>query len=440
MSEAQVVERSEGEAPARQPAGVERVVRDVPTKEIGGTGERPQREMSRSERVAEAAKVFSAKSAASAAPEKPAEKPAAPVAEAKPVNGDAGKSAVPVTPAPATKEEKPAAAAAPAEKPAEQPAEPAKDKMASRFAAVAERERQVEAKAARVRAELAKQAATIEEGKRQIQAFEALKAKALEDPNGFLKANGLTFEQLARGFLKAQQAAKDGKSADAPAAGPTLTEAEIEAKVASLLEQKLGERQKTAQENAAKQQRAQVREHVANTVRAGDYPGLQMLRDEGAVFDYAEHVFHNGDARRGLAPGTNLPLDKAAALVEASARLEAERLFGVERVRAFIEAGKKPSATPEANGKPQASNGTPAKEDAGEAARSGTGQRPRQKTVRAERDQTGRFAASPPTPRPGTNGAASDGDDEVSFEDERKARLRQIADEFGPRLRPNRSK
>lgn len=390
---------------------VDRVVRDVPEQR------QIVREMSRAERVAAATKTYTEarepKPAAEKATEKPAEKPAEPAKPPEP------------KPEPKPEPEKPAepAAAKPAE---EKPAEPKPDeKLAKRYADIADRERRANAKIAAEKQAIAAEKAAVAEAKKAAEEFKALRDKAAQDPAAFLKATGLTFEQLARAYIA------DKKKPDAPAAEakPALSEEEIVKRVRAELQ---AEREKETQQAQAAE-RSRVRDQVAVQVASTDkYPGLKLLGAEAEVFDYAMAVYEKGDPRRGLKPGTRLELDKAAELMEAVARQEAERRFGPERVQAFIAAGKKPAeAQPEAkpNGNPNGkANGTgsPARADAGST---------KQATVtRKERAQDGRFASKSPN-----RDAASVAEDEdisaLSFEEQRAIERKRAAAIYEAKMR-----
>ena len=385
---------------------VDRVVRDVPEQR------QIVREMSRSERVAAATKTYTeAREPKAAATEKPAEKPA-----------ELAKPSAEPKPEPKPEPEKPTEPAA--AKPEEKPADPKPDeKLAKRYADIADRERRANAKIAAEKQAIAAERAQVAEAKKAADEFKALRDKAAQDPAAFLKATGLTFEQLARAFIA------DKKKPEAPAAEakPALSEEEIEKRVLAKLE----EREKTAREQLQAAERSRVRDQVAAQVASTDkYPGLKLLGAEAEVFDYAMAVYEKGDPRRGIKPGTRLELDKAAELMEAVARQEAERRFGLERVQAFIAAGKKtaeaqPEAKPATNGKANGT-GSPARADAGST---------RQATVtRKERAQDGRFASKSPN-----RDAASVAEDEdisaLSFEEQRAIERKRAAAIYEAKMR-----
>ena len=419
---------------------VERVVRDAPAER------QVVREMSRSERVAAAASTFtSSRETAKAAKE------GKPAAEAENGKGkesgsagsaDAGSGAdgvrgVREQGASAKSAAGQAAAgaasagdsktepgtdgqAAPAP---EKPAEPKPDdKVAKRYADLADRERRINARDEKSKADLAKERAEIADAKRALDEFNALKAKAAQDPQAFLKATGLTFEQLARAFIEDKK-----KPASAATPTPALSEEEIEKRVLAKLEERMAAQRAENEEKTRTAQREQVRTQVAEQVRASDkYPALKLLNAEAEVFDYAMAVYEKGDARRGLKPGTRLDLDKAAEIMEPIARQEAERKYGPERVQAFIEAGKKPAMTPP-EVKPSG-NGSPAQANAAVAgAKTAV-----EKRERKDRASDGRFTSR--SPNRGAASASED-DSDLTWEEQRALERQRATELFQARMR-----
>ena len=277
-----------------------------------------------------AAAAAAAKPAVEAEANAPA--PPAPVIESKPRNPP--QPAKPVEAKPVEAPQEPTAAAAPEpDAPAAEPEAPAvDDKLAKRFAELQRAQRRHDERVRAERQALAKEKAELDAARAERQKLEEMKKRAKEDPIAWLKEGGLTFDEAALSVINGKQ-----KPPPTPEEREAALAKELEEKLLAKIRTETEERRKAEDKAAEDARRAAIVRSVVERVNASDKYPFTKLRGEGAaVFEYAVAVFERGDAKRGIAPKTDLPFDKAAEIVEGYLRQQAEEQVGKERVAAFL--------------------------------------------------------------------------------------------------------
>lgn len=231
----------------------------------------------------------------------------------------------------------------PAEAEAEEPAEPPpaeeQPRVAKGLKLLAKREAQLREQQQKFREE-AKQ---LEGLKAQLGSLIEMDKKLKDDPIGFLRERGFTFEQLADAELK---------KVDPKPKTPEDDINELRQKLLELEEEKKNEvkqqSERQQQENLKLAERG-VRAAIAEETAAGKYEAIATYTDDTTdapwmVFDTMLTAFHRGadfelDGKRyRYQPGSEIPLDVACRLVDRYLMDRARKGLSIKSLRSASQA------------------------------------------------------------------------------------------------------
>lgn len=235
--------------------------------------------------------------------------------------------------APAPAEEEAEEAPPPVEEPAPEP------RLAKGLKLLAKREQELRAERAKFREE-AKQ---LEGLKAQLGSLIEMDRRLKDDPIGFLRERGLTFEQLADAELK---------KVDPKPKTPEDDIKELREKLLALEEEKKTEAQRQTErqrQESLKLAERGVRAAVAEETAAGKYEAIAAFSDDttdapSMVFDTMVTAFHRGadftlDGKRyRYQPGSEIPLDLACRLVDRYLMDQARKGLSIKSLRSAPQA------------------------------------------------------------------------------------------------------
>jgi hypothetical protein len=240
--------------------------------------------------------------------------PAAP-AEAAPVRAPDGKFAPkPAAPAPepAAKKDPPAAAA-------DKPIEPAAKPISPQLAAIAKKERELQAEKEKLKAERAE----LDGWRKEKAELDAVRKEAKLNPLAFMKASGLSFEEVQDFVLKGQ----------VPPEVKAKHELDTVREQVEALRKEREEEAKKLQASATEKAKADWRSKLAETAKAGaeKYELVNAMGDE--ALELAQEAFEAAYEK----DGTVLSLDKLLEQAELYYESKTAKLLTSQKLRAKLQ-------------------------------------------------------------------------------------------------------